>query len=89
MLFHVCLGVCAFQFILAFTIIIHTPVTYGDYVYPGWAIGIGWIFALCSIVPLPVIAVMKLLQAEGTLWEVRFTDDWGGWLNIYYSKGKD
>ena len=49
---------------------IHTPVTYGDYIYPGWAIAMGWVFALFSIVPLPIVAIYKVAVAKGTLWQV-------------------
>jgi len=54
-------------FVLGFSIVIHTPVTYGDYEYPNWAIGIGWIYALVSIVPLPLIAIIKICQEKGSL----------------------
>ena len=55
---------------LIFSIAIHTPVTYGDYEYPGWAIGCGWIFALCSIVPLPVLAILEMSKRKGTIIQV-------------------
>ena len=58
------------QFILGFSVVSHTPVTYGDYAYPGWAVGIGWVFALCSMVPLPTIMIIKLANAEGSMFEV-------------------
>jgi len=69
-------------FVLLFSIAIHTPVTYGDYIYPEWAVGLGWVFALCSIVPLPLVALIKILLAEGPLLQriktlVHKSDDWG------------
>lgn len=75
-------------FILAFTLIMHTPVTYGDYNYPNWAIGLGWVFALCSIAPLPIIAIQKILQAKGTLWQriktqIHHSDDFGPALEMH------
>ena len=48
----------------------HKPVSYDKYEYPGWAVAIGWFFALCSIVPLPLVAVIKILQEEGPLIQV-------------------
>lgn len=45
------------------------PPTYGDYTYPGWAVGLGWIVAMCSIVPIPVVAFYRIAKAEGTLSE--------------------
>jgi len=70
-------------FVLFFSIIIHKPVTYGeDYSYPGWAIGIGWIFALCSLIPLPSIAIYKIWKEEGPIFQrirklVHHSEDWG------------
>lgn len=70
-------------FVFLFSILIHSPVTYGDhYSYPGWAIGIGWIFALCSLIPMPVIACRRMMEVKGSLWQ-RFRDtshpssEWG------------
>ena len=59
------------QFVLGFSIIIHSPVTYGSYTYPDWAIGVGWVYALVSLVPLPLIAGIKVLQAEGPIFKVK------------------
>ncbi|KAK2164944.1 hypothetical protein LSH36_57g04098 [Paralvinella palmiformis] len=69
-------------FVLAFSIVSHTPVTYDDYEYPNWAIGLGWVFALCSMVPLPIIAIIKYVTAEGDLVKrlkslVQPAADWG------------
>jgi len=69
--------------VLMFNIIMHTPVTYGEYTYPGWAIAIGWFFALCSIVPLPVIALISYFKSKGhsikeRLWgQVKPARTWG------------
>uniref|UniRef100_A0A0P4W1Q3 Transporter n=1 Tax=Scylla olivacea TaxID=85551 RepID=A0A0P4W1Q3_SCYOL len=42
----------------------------GEYAYPDWAIGIGWLFASCSIAPIPIFAVIAVINAKGTtLWE--------------------
>lgn len=38
----------------------------GEYAYPDWAIGIGWIFASCSIAPIPIFAVIAIVNAKGT-----------------------
>ena len=58
------------QFILAFSIFNHTPVSYADYVYPWWAIAIGWVFALCSMIPLPVVALVMILRSDQPLLDV-------------------
>lgn len=69
-------------FVLMVNIIQHTPVTYGKYVYPSWAIGIGWLFALCSIIPLPICMIIKLAKQRGPmkkriLSQMRPTPEWG------------
>jgi len=69
-------------FVLLFSIVVHTPVSYGEYQYPGWAVGVGWFFALCSIAPLPLVAIVKILMEEGTFIErikklVRPSPEWG------------
>ncbi|XP_056010496.1 sodium- and chloride-dependent taurine transporter-like isoform X1 [Ostrea edulis] len=38
-----------------------------EYLYPSWAIGVGWILALVSVVWIPIIFVKRLLNVEGTL----------------------
>jgi solute carrier family 6 amino acid transporter-like protein 5/7/9/14 len=58
------------------------PPTYGDYQYPSWAITVGWVVAMCSIVPMPGIALYRILKAEGPLilrikMLIRPTDVWG------------
>lgn len=42
----------------------------GEYEYPNWAIGIGWVIASLSILPIPIFAVIAVYKAKGTnLWE--------------------
>lgn len=63
--------------ILILTIWIFSMVDYqrpsynkGEYAYPDWAIGIGWLFASCSIAPIPIFATIAVVNAKGTtLWE--------------------
>jgi len=52
--------------ILLFTFINHTPVSYNSYPYPDWAIVVGWMLALASIVPIPLVAAIQLTKAKGT-----------------------
>jgi len=41
--------------------------TTGTYIYPPWAIGIGWSLALVSVVLIPICIVQRLLTTAGTL----------------------
>ena len=42
-----------------------------DYVYPEWAVAIGWLIATSSIVLIPMVAIGQLAMAEGNPREVR------------------
>lgn len=75
-------------FVLGFSITTLQPVTYGDYHYPEWAIGVGWIFALCSMVPVPVVAIIYIAREKGTLIErikklAKPAPEWGPALDQY------
>ncbi|CAL1263692.1 unnamed protein product [Larinioides sclopetarius] len=68
--------------LLLFILINHTAITYNDYIYPTWSIGIGWIIAMCSITPIPVVAAVILLKQKGCFKErlmksLRPSSDWG------------
>ncbi|XP_078599396.1 sodium-dependent serotonin transporter-like [Branchiostoma floridae x Branchiostoma japonicum] len=57
--------------ILAITIVLglvyyESPV-YGDYVYPGWAVGVGWGITGSSLVCIPLYAMYKFIMTPGTL----------------------
>ena len=52
----------------------YSPVTYGDYVYPSWADGLGWFLASLSLVCIPIGAVLGVYRTPGTsLFKVRGT----------------
>ncbi|CAH1777693.1 unnamed protein product [Owenia fusiformis] len=53
-------------FIFCFIIITHVPVTYGDYTYPDWAIGVGWILAVVSFVPIPEYACYRIYNTDAS-----------------------
>jgi multidrug transporter EmrE-like cation transporter len=53
-----------------FTLEQHTPVTYGDYAYPDWAMLIGWIVAVISLLPIPIGAVYTIWTGHGTIGQV-------------------
>lgn len=60
-----------FQFILVFTVIQYRPISYNEYVYSTWAISIGFLMALSSVICIPIYAIYKVCRSEGdTLLEV-------------------
>ncbi|XP_066964111.1 uncharacterized protein [Macrobrachium rosenbergii] len=55
-----------------FSIVDYKRPTYnnGEYQFPDWAVGMGWVIASLSIVPIPIFAVIAVWKAEGTtFWE--------------------
>ncbi|KAJ8297876.1 hypothetical protein KUTeg_024407 [Tegillarca granosa] len=43
------------------------PVTYDNKPYPEWAIVLGWCLGLSSLLPIPIVMILQIYQAEGTL----------------------
>ncbi|ELU15127.1 hypothetical protein CAPTEDRAFT_142937 [Capitella teleta] len=52
--------------IMIFNWIQYTPISYGDYEYPDWGIGIGWLLASLSLVCIPIGIVKAIWEAEGS-----------------------
>uniref|UniRef100_A0A3Q3M7T1 Transporter n=1 Tax=Mastacembelus armatus TaxID=205130 RepID=A0A3Q3M7T1_9TELE len=54
-----------------FSLVKYKPLTYNKvYEYPDWAIGLGWCLALSSMICIPMVMVIKILQSEGPLIEL-------------------
>ena len=53
------------QFILIFTVIQYKPITYNDYVYPGWSLGIGFCMAMSSVICIPIYALYRISRSPG------------------------
>ncbi|XP_072275378.1 sodium- and chloride-dependent glycine transporter 1 [Pyxicephalus adspersus] len=70
-------------FILIFTVIQYRPITYNDYIYPGWAISLGFLMALSSVICIPGYAFFKIWQSDGDTFlqklknSVKASKDWG------------
>lgn len=64
--------VCVYsQGCFVFSLVKYKPLTYNKvYEYPDWAIGLGWCLALASMICIPMVMVIKILQSEGPLIEV-------------------
>ena len=46
-----------------FTAPFYSTIFRGDYVYPGWANGIGWLIAMTAILSVPLMAVITVVAA--------------------------
>jgi len=51
--------------ILIFSFIRYKPAKYGEYYYPAWADGLGWIMCMASVVPIFAVAIYKLIKTPG------------------------
>lgn len=51
--------------IIIFSFINSEGAKYGEYTYPFWGDGIGWCITLSSILPIPIVAVIKLVNSPG------------------------
>lgn len=62
------LGSCpvGITFILLFAWIDYSPVVYGDYAFPKWADGLGWLMAIASVIWIPIVMVRKLFTEKET-----------------------
>ncbi|KAJ6668305.1 hypothetical protein lerEdw1_015682 [Lerista edwardsae] len=53
-----------------FSLAKYTPLTYNKvYIYPDWAIGLGWGLALSSMICIPLVMVIRIIQSDGSLIE--------------------
>lgn len=63
-----------------FSIVKYVPLTYNKvYVYPDWAIGLGWGLALSSMVCIPLVILIFLCRTEGPLRTVSMGRGRWGW----------
>lgn len=44
--------------------------TYEDYTYPTWSMVMGWLMVICSVAWIPIMFVIKMHLAPGTIIEV-------------------
>ncbi|KAL0187232.1 hypothetical protein M9458_018902, partial [Cirrhinus mrigala] len=53
-----------------FSVVKYKPLTYNKfYEYPDWSIGLGWALALASMICIPMMVVIKIIQSDGSLIE--------------------
>uniref|UniRef100_A0A672QGM7 Transporter n=1 Tax=Sinocyclocheilus grahami TaxID=75366 RepID=A0A672QGM7_SINGR len=53
-----------------FSLVKYMPLRYNKvYEYPDWSIGVGWTLALTSMICIPMVVVIKIIQSDGPLIE--------------------
>ncbi|XP_046350170.2 sodium- and chloride-dependent glycine transporter 1-like [Haliotis rufescens] len=60
--------VCVF----CYSLYSYRPPKYGDYDYPPWATGIGWMVSLASILPFPAVFVWRVWRSHGNTVKEKF-----------------
>ncbi|TTP91405.1 Sodium- and chloride-dependent taurine transporter [Bagarius yarrelli] len=64
--------ICVISYLgcFVFSLVKYKPLTYNKvYEYPDWSIGIGWCLALSSMICIPMVVVVKIIQSDGSLIE--------------------
>ncbi|XP_048241958.1 sodium-dependent dopamine transporter-like [Haliotis rufescens] len=52
--------------IFCYSIYSYRPPKYGDYIYPTWATGVGWVISSISIIQLPIVFIWTLYHTPGS-----------------------
>uniref|UniRef100_A0A671UHP2 Transporter n=1 Tax=Sparus aurata TaxID=8175 RepID=A0A671UHP2_SPAAU len=74
--------------ILFWSCVSFEPPTYGKVQYPDWGVALGWCISAFVIIWIPVVAVYKLLRAEGSPWKrlkllCSPSEEWRPYLDIH------
>ncbi|XP_043560290.1 sodium- and chloride-dependent neutral and basic amino acid transporter B(0+)-like isoform X2 [Chiloscyllium plagiosum] len=90
---------CVLTIILIWSLATIAPPTYGSIEYPVWAIALGWCLIIFCMMWIPIVTVVRVVQAEGsTLWQklssaCASAPDWGPYLEKHrgerYSRRPD
>ncbi|GAB5584837.1 sodium- and chloride-dependent neutral and basic amino acid transporter B(0+) [Prionailurus iriomotensis] len=76
---------CSLKAILIWSLVkFHRP-NYAKIPYPDWGVALGWCMIIFCIIWIPIMAVVKIIQAEGTIFQrivscCRPASNWGPYL---------
>ncbi|XP_048247388.1 sodium- and chloride-dependent GABA transporter 3-like [Haliotis rufescens] len=51
--------------VFGFSLYSYRPPRYGEYTFPDWATGLGWIISFASILPFPILFIWTVYQTHG------------------------
>ncbi|XP_068105668.1 sodium- and chloride-dependent neutral and basic amino acid transporter B(0+)-like [Hyperolius riggenbachi] len=68
--------------ILVWSLVTYEATTYGGVIYPKWAIILGFLMVVFCLIWIPIIAIVKIIQAKGNIFQrivkcCRPTENWG------------
>ncbi|XP_067903906.1 sodium- and chloride-dependent neutral and basic amino acid transporter B(0+)-like [Heterodontus francisci] len=78
--------------ILIWSLVTFAPPTYGSVEYPVWATALGWCMIIFCIIWIPIVAIVKIVQSEGSnlcqkiVAASKPTPDWGPYLKQHRGK---
>ncbi|XP_075880481.1 sodium- and chloride-dependent neutral and basic amino acid transporter B(0+) [Nelusetta ayraudi] len=90
-----CISPCIIMVILVWSLMTLTPPSYAGIKPPVWGMAVGWCMASFILVWIPLVALYKLIKAEGSLWKRLRTacspsEGWHPFLDVHrkgrYSK---
>ncbi|XP_017675151.1 PREDICTED: sodium- and chloride-dependent neutral and basic amino acid transporter B(0+) isoform X1 [Lepidothrix coronata] len=55
--------------ILLWSLATFSPPSYGSVQYPTWGSAVGWCMIIFCVIWIPIVAIVKIVKAEGTLFE--------------------
>ncbi|KAM9127787.1 sodium- and chloride-dependent neutral and basic amino acid transporter B(0+) [Pangshura tecta] len=74
--------------ILCWSLVTFSPPKYGSVEYPEWGSAVGWCMILFCIIWIPIVAIVKIVKAQGNLWQrivscCRPAANWGPFLECH------
>nr|XP_061841449.1 sodium- and chloride-dependent neutral and basic amino acid transporter B(0+)-like [Nerophis lumbriciformis] len=79
---------CVLGVILVWSLKTFRPLSYGGAQLPSWAVALGSCIAALPLIPMPVMAAIKLVGAEGNLWKrlksmCSPSEEWHPFLDVH------
>ncbi|XP_043913391.1 sodium- and chloride-dependent neutral and basic amino acid transporter B(0+) [Protopterus annectens] len=82
---------CLLLIILLWSLVTFSPPSYGSTKYPAWGIALGWCMISFCIIWIPILAIIQIVRAKGSLWErikqvASPAANWGPALECHYGE---
>ncbi|XP_037304232.1 sodium- and chloride-dependent neutral and basic amino acid transporter B(0+) [Pungitius pungitius] len=79
---------CVIVVILIWSLMTFTPPSYGGVAFPDWGLALGWCMAVFMLLWVPIVALYKLMRAEGSPWKrlkslCSPAEEWHPYLGIH------